>query len=476
MKTLIKNAFVVSMDPAIGNIDGCDILIEDGRIVAVQPGLIADADEVVDATGQIVSPGFVDTHHHFWQSAIRGITSEWSLRDYIAGIRLFIAASYRPEDMYAAQLAGAMQGLHWGVTTAADYCHNLNSPDHIEEAIRGTQESGARVMWCYGFNRPPLAEAAFDSLDARIDYLKQTAARHFSSRDQLLTLGVCPEEAWFWADQDQGKRQFAEARAAGARIAWHCNSTKDIFDGRPRRDAGRAIEAGLLGPDTVLVHMNHTEADEWRSVAHVGAHVSITPETELQMDMGWPIAWTAREHGINIGVGIDILSNNSADLRFALRLLLQNARHDGQEERSGLMDGGVRVSAKEALHWGTLGGAKALGLDDRIGSVTPGKLADLLFHDTDALALAAWDRSQPEATLLIQAGNSELDAVMVDGKWVKRDGRLVADERRVGALLTAANHRLREDMERHGGLDAALAKELVRSKRQDDSARGVMTY
>lgn len=476
MKTLIKNAFVVSMDPVIGNIDGCDVLVDDGRIVAVRPGLTADADETVDATGQIVSPGLVDAHHHFWQSAIRGITSEWSLRDYIAGIRLFIAAAYRPEDMYAAQLAGAMQALHWGVTTSADYCHNLNSPDHIDEAIRGTQESGARVMWCYGFNRPPLAVAAFDSLDARIDYLKKTAARHFSSRDQLLTLGVCPEEAWFWADQEQGKRQFAEARAVDARIAWHCNSTKDIFDGRPRRDAGRAIESGLLGPDTILVHMNHTEDDEWRSVADVGAHVAITPETELQMDMGWPIAWTARAYGVNVGVGIDILSNNSADLRFALRLLLQNARHDGQEDRSGLMAGGVSVHAREALHWGTLGGAKALGLDDRIGSVTPGKQADLLFHDTTSVALAAWDRTQPEATLLIQAGNRELDAVMVDGKWVKRNGRLLADERRVGTLLTAANDRLREDMDRQGGLGAALAKELVRSKRQDDSARGVMTY
>jgi cytosine/adenosine deaminase-related metal-dependent hydrolase len=477
VRRLIRNAFVVSVDPAIGNIDGCDILIDGGRIVEVRPGIAADADELFDAAGHIVSPGFVDTHHHIWQSAIRGITAEWSLRDYIAGIRLFIATAYRPEDMYAAQLGGALQALHWGVTTTADYCHNLNSPDHVEESIRGTHESGARVLWCYGFNRPPLPEPAFASLDARADYLRATAARHFAGREQLVTLGVSPEEAWFWPDIEHGRRQFAEARALGARIAWHANSSRDIFDGRPRRDAGRAIEAGLIGADTLLVHMNQTEPDEWQGVADLGAHVSITPETELQMDMGWPIAGTARRHGVNVSLGIDILSNNSADLRFQLRLLLQNTRFSEQAERAGMMSAGLCVQAAEALYWGTMGGARALGLEDRIGSITPGKRADLLFHDTRPITLAAWDRTQPESTLLMQAGVSDLTGVMVDGKWVKRDGRLTADERRAADLLTRTNDRLREEFDRQGGVAAALGKQLEQSRApQSNDGRGVMIY
>src|SRR6516164_8268957 len=106
MKTLIRNAFVVSVDPTIGNVDGADILVENGRITAVRPDLAQEVDlaacEVVDATGHIASPGFVDTHHHVWQSAVRGITADWSIRDYVSGIRLFVASCYRPEDMYAA--------------------------------------------------------------------------------------------------------------------------------------------------------------------------------------------------------------------------------------------------------------------------------------------------------------------------------------------------------------------------------------
>ena len=460
MKKLIKNAFVVSVDPTVGNLSGADILINGDRIAAIGLGIEAADAEVIDATGHIASPGFVDTHHHMWQSAVRGVTVDWSLGDYINGIRLFIASMYQPEDIYAAQLAGGLQALSAGTTTTADYCHNLNSPDHVDEAIRGTGDSGARIVWCYGFNRPPLPTPAFANLADRTEYLQQVATRHFSSRDQLMTLGVSPEELWFWPNIAHGRAQFEAARSLDARIFWHANSTRDVFEGTGRRDAGRAIDAGLLGPDVVLVHMNQSEPDEWDRVAQLGCHLSITPETELQMNMGWPALVEAQARGVNVGLGIDIVSNNSADLRFQLRLLMQAERWARSREHIGRIRSHAPIDASEALWWGTMGGARAVGLEDRIGSLTVGKQADILLHDARGITMAGWDREQPEGALLMQCGAEVLAHVLVAGKFVKRDRRLVADDGRASSLLEAAYERIRFGMEREGGLAGALNDKL----------------
>lgn len=476
-KKLIKNAFVVSVDPAIGNLENADILVLDDVIVEVGYGIAADDAVVIDATGFIASPGLVDTHHHLWQSAIRGITADWSLGDYIAGIRLFIASSYTPADLYASQLSGALQALTAGTTTTADYCHNLNSPEHVEEAIRGTRDSGARVVWCYGFNRPPLPQGVFTTTEDRSAYLRKVASAQFNGRDGLVTLGVSPEEAWFWPDIEYGRRQFELARDVDARIFWHANSTRDVFGGKARRDAGRALEAGLLGPDVVLVHMNHTSEDEWDHVAQAGCHISITPETELQMNMGWPVLGEAEKRGINVGLGIDIVSNNSADLTFQLRLLLQVERWQRSRQTSGILSPGVPIDAVRALYWGTMGGARALGLENRIGSLTPGKQADILLHDTRTITMAGWDRTQPEGALLLQCSPRELHSVLVAGKFVKQNHRLTVDEGHACSLLEKANARLMEEMERNGGLQHALAKRLNQyASDASDATNKIISY
>lgn len=476
MRKLIKNAFVVSVDPAIGNIPAADILIEGDRIAAIRPAIAADDAEVIDASGYIASPGFVDTHHHMWQSAIRGVTADWSLGDYINGIRLFIASMYTPEDIYAAQIAGGLQAVNSGTTTTADYCHNLNSPDHVEEAIRGTRASGARIVWCYGFNRPPLPSPAFASLEDRTAYLRKTAANHFSSRDSLLTLGVSPEELWFWPEIAHGRAQFDVARELGARIFWHANSTRDVFEGTGRRDAGRAIDAGLLGSDVVLVHMNQSDPDEWDRVADLGCHISITPETELQMNMGWPVLGEAQSRGVNVSLGIDIVSNNSADLRFQLRLLLQAERWARSHANIGRLISKAPIEAAEMLWWGTMGGARAVGLDHKIGSLTVGKQADILLHDARGITMAGWDRDHPEGALLLQCGTDVLAHVLVAGTFVKRDHRLAVDAGRASALLENAYDRLRSSIEREGGLPQALASSISRFAQSKHTGGNIVAY
>lgn len=462
MRKLIKNAYIVSVDPQIGNLDHGDILVEDGRIAEVQPSLSASDAEVIDASGCIAAPGLVDSHHHLWQGPMRAVTAEWSLMNYVSGIRMFAASFFRPQEMYAAQLHGALEALNAGVTTTADYCHNINSPEHAEEAVRGVRESGARVVWCYGFNRPPLPQPAFNSSSERIDFLRRLATNQFASKDSLITLGVCPEESVFWPDMHYITTQYHAAREVGARIFMHSNSSRNLFDGGFTHDADRLASAGLLGPDVVLAHMNQTADTEWTTVADSGAHITLTPETEIQMSMGWPVIGPARAHGINISFGIDITSNNSADLRVALRLGLQTERNLRNLENAGGMIDGVAVSCQDALYWGTMGGAKACGLEHKIGSLTPGKAADIVLYRADDISLVGWDRSNPAATIIMQASVDTVDTVLVDGNLVKRAGQLTGPAQRACSLLQAASDYIHDHVDRQGGFDNAVRGKLKR--------------
>ena len=154
-RTLIRGGFVASQDPDFGDQPDTDVLIEDGGIVAVGQNLDVGDAEITDATNCIVLPGFIDGHRHIWQGPLRGVCADWSIMDYASRIRLNAARHFTPEDMYAAQLQGGLEALNAGVTTVTDYCHNLLTPDHAHEAIRGVSESGLRTVWNYGFNYPP---------------------------------------------------------------------------------------------------------------------------------------------------------------------------------------------------------------------------------------------------------------------------------------------------------------------------------
>lgn len=463
MRKLIRNAFVVSVDPEIGNLDGADILIDGTTIAAIGRGLAAGDAEILDGSGHIAAPGFVDAHHHVWQSALRSWTGDWSLLDYVGGIRMVAAGLFRPDDMYAASLHGALAALNAGVTTTADYCHNLLSRDHAEESLRGIRESGARVVWGYGFNSPPLPAPVLAGLGARIELLRDLAREHFVSRDGLVTLGVCPEEHGFWPDLEHGRAQLEIARELAARIFWHANSAL-AFSGKPARDAGRLAQAGLLGPDVVLVHMNLSEHDEWAAVAASGAAICFTPETELQMSMGYPSVAIAGVLGIPFGLGVDIVSNNSADLRAQIRMLMQVERHRRRGDDVGRYQPGVPVTCAEALAWGTLGAAKALGLEHRIGSLTPGKAADIVLYDGRGITMAGWSRASPEAALLLHGGPESVATVLVNGEVRKRDGQLAGAER-ASRLLERSSERLQRELQDLGGTRAVIEAGLAALRR-----------
>ena len=187
-KTLIRGGTVVSMDPQIGDLTG-DVLIEDDKIVAVEPNISADAD-VIDATDCIVIPGFVDTHRHTWEAAIRGCAPNATLDDYFVEVLDTFAPVYRPEDVYASNVAGSLECLNAGITTLVDWSHINNTPDHPDAAITGLQETGIRAQYAYGSANLSLADYWFNSKIAiPDDDVRRVRDTYFSSDDGLLTHG-----------------------------------------------------------------------------------------------------------------------------------------------------------------------------------------------------------------------------------------------------------------------------------------------
>ena len=445
-RTLIKGGFIASQDPDFGNQADGDVLIENEQIVAVGLNLEAGDAEIVDASNCIVMPGFVDAHRHIWQGPLRGVCADWSIMDYLSRIRLNVARHFEPEDMYAAQLQGGLEALNAGVTTVTDYCHNLLTPDHAHEAIRGVSESRLRTVWNYGFNFPPQDAPFFQSLEQRLSFLDELATQYFSSKDQLVTLGVAPEESLLAGPFSNLATQFNAARDVDAHIFWHANAPGST----PPRDVAALSNEELLGPDITFVHMAGTEADEWQMLADHGASVAFTPDTELQMGMLCPSSHIARRYGVNQAYGTDIVSNNSADMFTSLRVGLQAVRaHVLVTE--GLMHSGVPVTCDEILKWGTIDSARALGMESVIGSITPGKKADILLLRADTLTLTGWDRSNVASAIVLHAQSADVDTVWVNGQIVKRDGKLLADTKTACNLMQATSSRLHERVAEAGG-------------------------
>lgn len=438
-RTLVTGGHVVSMDPGIGDLPVGDVLIEDGAIVAVAPSLGEVDAEVVDAAGHVVLPGLVDTHRHTWQSLVRGICADWTLGDYYFGIRLAISPAYTPDDVRLGQLVGAADALNAGVTTLLDFSHTNNTPDHSDAAVLGLRDAGIRAAHCHGFFESSPQAPRFGTHAERLRDFHRIADTYFPSGDGLLTLGVSLSEplAVPW---QQTLDELAVARERGALVV---NHTGCVW-GSPLTFGIRELDAlGLLGPDVVHVHCNALDDDEWDALARSAGKVSISVETELNMGMGRPVFERLRRHGIRPTLSADVISLNSGDLWHQMRFGLGFDRWDAthQQNLAGEMPDRVVSTARDALTWTTVNGADALGLGDRIGSLTPGKRADLVL--VGGSSFEQHPRPDVVGSLVFQTTVADVRTVLVDGRVVKREGVLVDhDTTRLGGQAEAAAERI----------------------------------
>ncbi|MEU6141894.1 amidohydrolase family protein [Streptomyces sp. NPDC047081] len=437
-RTLLRAGHVVSMDPAVGDLPRGDVLIEDGKIAAVRPEISADA-EVLDMTGRIVIPGFVDTHRHTWEASIRGVAPDATLDDYFVDILDTFAPLYTPEDVYAANLAGALECLNAGITTLVDWSHINNTPEHPDAAIRALAETGIRAQYAYGSANTSLADYWFESKIAIPgDDVRRIRDRYFASDDGLLTMALATRGPGFCVN-DVVTAEWALARELGIPITVH------VAMGRMAGRFGmvkQLDDLGLLGPDTTYIHCCYFSDEEWRMVADSGGTVSIAPQVETQMGHGWPPVMKAVEYGLRPSLSIDVVTTVPGDMFTQIRAAFgaERARVNAECWQADVPVPETMLTARRMLEIATRNGAHVAGLEDRTGSLTPGKRADVVALDATALNVAPVHDAAAAVTL--SADVSNVETVIVDGVVRKRDGKLTADVARARRLVEESRDRL----------------------------------
>jgi 5-methylthioadenosine/S-adenosylhomocysteine deaminase len=450
-RLLVKGGHVLTLADSPAESRRADVLVEDGWIVAVEPEIDASECEVLDASNAIVMPGFVDTHRHTWQTALRGICADWTLLDYFRGIRLHISTEFGPEDMYAGNYVGALEALDAGVTSLLDFSHCTNTPEHADEAIRGLSEAGVRGVFAYGFYPVPLAEPHFTDHELRIADARRVRSEHFSGtggRSGRLGMGIALTELGL-VPLDATRREIETARELDVLVTAHIGT---VGDPAWPREIELLHREELLDARQVHVHCNACSDAELRLIADHGAAVSVTPETEMQMGMGFPITGRALACGLRPGYGCDIVSLGSGDMfnQMRLGLQMQRALDNDEELREGRPPETIRLGVADVLRLATVDGAAAMGLDSRVGTIEPGKLADIILIRTDSTRFAPWNDAV--AAVVLHANAGDVDTVLVGGRIVKQDGRLLdVDAARARRLADDSRDRIMDAVEAKGG-------------------------
>jgi len=430
-RILIKGGIVLTQDDALGELNGADVLVEDDRIAEVGRDLSAADAQVIDAAGDIVIPGFIDTHRHTWETSIRTCAPDYSLGAYFAGILDKFGPAYRAEDVYAANLWGALECLNAGITTLVDWSHIMNTPDHADAAIRGLDESGIRSVFAYGFPNTSLQDwwlgpdYAGSRLTTSGEEARRIRTQYFNSDDGLITMALATRGTGYCVE-DVVRYEWELARELGLNITVHVAMYRF---GYTKLQLRRLKEMGLDFPNTTYIHSSHLQDDEWAMVRDSGSNVSFAPQVELQMGHGWAEAVKALDYGVPIGLSSDVATTTSADQFTQMHAIFASERARRHEIA---WDDGLEwnelesklINARQVLQWATIGGAKVAGLDARTGSITPGKKADVVVIDGSAVNVAPV--IDAAGAVVCAADISNVKHVLVDGNVVKRDFRLAA--------------------------------------------------
>ncbi len=431
-RTLIRGGIVLTQDDALGELPRADILIEGDTIAAVGPDLAADGARVVDAAGDIVIPGFVDTHRHTWETSIRTCAPDFALITYFGSILDKFAPHYRPDDVYAGNLWGALESVNAGITTLVDWSHIMNTPDHADEAIRALQESRIRSVFAYGFPNTSLQDWWFGPdyagsiLTSDGDEARRIRARYFASDDGRLTMALATRGPGF-CKPDVVRHDWELAKELGINITVHV--AMDRF-GYTKGQITALRDMNLLYPGTTYIHASHFTDEEWALVRDSGGNVSLSPQIETQMGHGWAPGATALDYGVPVGLSSDVATTASADQFTQMHAIFGSERgrkHQSawDENLDGLQASPGLITSRQVLRWATLGGAEVAGIADRTGSITPGKKADIVIIDGGAVNVAPI--IDPVGAVVCAADVSNVRTVFVDGVVLKDDFRLKAD-------------------------------------------------
>lgn len=430
--TLLKGGVVLSMDDEIGDFEQGDVLIEGKRILEVGPNIDASAAQIIDATGMVVMPGLINTHHHRYETIQRSIIADgvlgygtplanWPAQTYASVVQGIWTegqneefdlgrSPYDPEDNYISELVASLNQINAGVTAGIDTSQSSHTPKHTDALIQGIMDSGARTLFAYSRGRLDSPGHEFPGTAGDMERgLGRLKSQFFSSNDQLVTLGF---------GESVSVESIELARAFDVPLISHAR-------GQSGEEAVRAVhKAGLLGPDMVYIHATLWPDEIFELIAESGGHLSIATPIEMVMRHGMPPIQQALDHGILPSLSPDVETNMTADLftimraTFTLQRALLNERYLAGEENLPQL-----LTTRQVLEMATIAGARAAQLEQKIGSLTPGKEADIIM--LDAHHINTMPMNNAPGTVVTMMDTSNVKHVFIAGQIKKWNGELV---------------------------------------------------
>ena len=358
-RTLLRGGTIITSAAAGEVLPATDLLIAgDGTIEAIGPNLdVADA-EIIDVTGRIVLPGFVDTHRHTWQSVVRNVASDWSLTEYLAGLHTGLSKYFRPEDTYAGNYLGALEALDAGITTLVDWSHNLATPAHADAAIQALKDTGMRAVFAHGGGSKQWG-APLPSPNNHPEDARRIRDQYFSDNTGLVTMALALRGPQF-TTPEVNAHDFRLAEDLDLRVTVH------VGDGYWGKSGPiRKLKAdGLLSDRITYVHCCTLGDDELQMIADSGGTASVSPDIEMAMGHGFPATGRLLDHGIRPTFSIDVCSMNGGDMFGTMRTAIgmQRALDNAPAVETGEVVERISLSCGDVIQFATIDGANAAGL------------------------------------------------------------------------------------------------------------------
>ncbi|GAA3166238.1 hypothetical protein GCM10020001_109390 [Nonomuraea salmonea] len=423
-RILIKGAYLMTQDERLGDLAG-DVLIADGTIQEIGPDLQDGQARVIDGSGTVVLPGFIDTHRHNWQGALRGLGPAWTYEEYRSRVQIGLGQYFEPRDVHIGNLAADLLSIDAGVTTVRDESHISNSPEHTDAAIAAHWESGIRAVFDHGWPSTEAEAWQFGSDRTHPDDIRRVRRDVLTDDTARVTLNAMlrgPE----LSTPEVAEHDIRLARELGLRISMHVGLGEW---GAKQQAIGRLAGSGLLGSDMTFIHCCTSTDEELRMIAAHGATASVASALEVFMPgLGQPATNRLLAAGVRPSLSVDTETIVSGDMFGVMRAALayQQLVVAGAAGPMDRAPGLPTFDAADLLSFATIEGARACGIDDRTGSLTPGKEADLIMIRIDhANLLPATD---PAAAIVANGHAGNVDTVVVAGRALKEGGVLKGGE------------------------------------------------
>jgi 5-methylthioadenosine/S-adenosylhomocysteine deaminase len=428
---LIRGAYVITMDDKLGDVPAGDIHVKNGAIVAVGKALKAPGAKVIDGKTMIAMPGLIETHWHMWGTAASNTAGDEAKMGYFSFAKA-VGAIFKAEDNARGVRLGIAEAINSGLTTVHNWSHNIVSPEYADAELAAHHAMGHRALFGYGYFGIRMENQAVNVAD-----LPRVNERWIKPSEGMLTLDVCsrgPESN----NMDMVRMEWEAARKMGLRVSTHVGTA--LAKVKQREAIKKLSEAGLLGPDVILVHDTNIVDNDSELLAKTKTEVSLSPFTELRTGFGITPVGALTKAGVKLSLSVDttVLAGN-CDMFAIMKAILNIADGEAQNE--------FQMTARRALEMATTGGARALGIADRVGSLTPGKRADIILIRTTDLNMAPF--TDPGHMVVQSTNPSNVDTVMIDGRILKSGGKLIGFD--VPRIVREANDtakRVRAEAER----------------------------